>query len=148
MDEEARLKSYVQQIGQRIVFAAKDYYAQMPNKPADSSEWMFTKSIQFHLMNNRTLNGATAGGEHVYIYVGLFMRCDTEDELAAVVAHEYCARIRPPHPAELHAARGRFAAPGDHAPADHQPIYAAGRAGGGSACVRVSCTGRLGPRQV
>ena len=112
MEEEARVKNYLQQIGQRIVIAAKDYYAQMPNKPADSSEWMFTKNIQFHLVAGRTLNATTAGGEHVYIYNALFQRCETEDELAAVVAHEYA------HVFARHVRRNFTALPPDAPPQD------------------------------
>ncbi len=112
MEEEARVKAYVQQIGQRVVLAAKDYYAQMPNKPVDSSEWMFSKNIQFHLMSSRVINATTAGGEHVYIYNALFQRCGTEDELAAVVAHEYA------HIFARHIRRNFTALPQDAAPQD------------------------------
>jgi predicted Zn-dependent protease len=49
---------------------------------------MFTEE-EFHLVNSDTLNAFTTGGEHAYIYTKLMQECKNEDELAAVVAHEY-----------------------------------------------------------
>jgi predicted Zn-dependent protease len=40
-------------------------------------------------VNSETLNAFTTGGEHMYIYTGLFRQCKSEDELAAVMAHEF-----------------------------------------------------------
>jgi predicted Zn-dependent protease len=50
---------------------------------------MFSKDMKFHLVNSKTLNAFTTGGEHMYIYNELFQKCKDEDELAAVMAHEY-----------------------------------------------------------
>jgi predicted Zn-dependent protease len=50
---------------------------------------MFSNKMQFHFVNSKTLNAFTTGGEHMYIYNALFQQCTTEDELAAVMAHEY-----------------------------------------------------------
>jgi predicted Zn-dependent protease len=41
------------------------------------------------LVNSKTLNAFTTGGTHIYIYNALFQLCANEDELAAVMAHEY-----------------------------------------------------------
>jgi beta-barrel assembly-enhancing protease len=89
---DPRLAEYVQAIGDRIVQAAREEiesdeglhrlaYKQNP-------EWMF-ENIQFHLVNSDTMNAFTTGGQHVYLYSELFETSETEDEFAAVVAHEY-----------------------------------------------------------
>jgi predicted Zn-dependent protease len=50
---------------------------------------MFAENMRFHFVNSDTLNAFTTGGEHMYIYTELFQKCRNEDELAAVMAHEY-----------------------------------------------------------
>src|SRR5438445_11825513 len=55
----------------------------------ESSQWMFSSNMKFHFVNSKTLNAFTTGGEHMYIYNELFQKCKSEDELAAVMAHEY-----------------------------------------------------------
>src|SRR3954466_4548046 len=50
---------------------------------------MFGKEMKFHFVNSKTLNAFTTGGEHMYIYTQLFETARTEDELAAVMAHEF-----------------------------------------------------------
>jgi predicted Zn-dependent protease len=50
---------------------------------------MFSDKMHFYFVNSKTLNAFTTGGEHMYIYNELFEQCKTEDELAAVMAHEY-----------------------------------------------------------
>ena len=50
---------------------------------------MFSDKMQFHLVNSKTVNAFTTGGEHMYIYDALFQMAKSEDELAAVMAHEY-----------------------------------------------------------
>lgn len=85
------LDSYVQQIGDRIVAVAKEMHEQGYGPKAHQStdsEWMF-KNVQFHLVNSPTLNAFTTGGQHVYLYSELFITSKTEDEFAAVVAHEF-----------------------------------------------------------
>src|ERR1041384_5324821 len=92
LDSDASLNRYLQQIGDRIVAAAKDVHNDRGGPPshfAEPSEWMFTKNIEFHLAAVKTINAFTIGGEHVYVYNGLFQRCNNEDDLAAVLAHEY-----------------------------------------------------------
>jgi predicted Zn-dependent protease len=90
---DTQLNGYFQQIGQRIVTAAResDKAGWGPKTHFDQKEqddWMF-KGIQFHLVNSKTLNAFTTGGEHVYIYNELFQLCKNEDELAAVMSHEF-----------------------------------------------------------
>jgi predicted Zn-dependent protease len=59
---------------------------------------MFNQPISFHLVNSKTLNAFTTGGVHVYVYNELFQKCETEDELAAVMSHEfahiYCRHVQ------------------------------------------------------
>jgi len=102
-DEHAQLKpavmtdpellTYLQSMGDRIVAAAKELDAEHygPSSHFDSKEsndWMFSKE-EFHLVNSKTLNAFTTGGEHMYVYGELMQKCRSEDELAAVMAHEY-----------------------------------------------------------
>ncbi|HEY0010234.1 MAG TPA: M48 family metalloprotease [Tepidisphaeraceae bacterium] len=85
------LERYVQAIGDRVVEAAKELsdqgYGPKAHK-SEETEWMF-QDIQFHLVNSPTLNAFTTGGKHIYLYSELFRSSKTEDEFAAVVAHEF-----------------------------------------------------------
>ncbi len=85
------LDNYVQAIGDRIVAVAREMHEQGYGPSAhksEDSEWMF-KGTEFHLVNSPTLNAFTTGGQHVYLYSELFITSKTEDEFAAVVAHEF-----------------------------------------------------------
>ena len=99
--KDGDVNGYLQKIGGRIIQAAKDSDAAHfgPDSHFNASEkqdWMF-QGIQFHLVNSKTLNAFTTGGEHVYIYNELFQLCKNEDELAAVMSHEfghiYCRHV-------------------------------------------------------
>jgi predicted Zn-dependent protease len=84
---------YLQRIGARIVATARASDAahwgpEEHFRKDEKDDWMF-EGIQFHLVNSKTLNAFTTGGEHVYIYNELFQLCKNEDELAAVMAHEF-----------------------------------------------------------
>ena len=46
-------------------------------------------NMKFHLVNSKTVNAFTTGGEHMYVYTALFQMCQSEDELAAVMSHEF-----------------------------------------------------------
>lgn len=88
---DAELKGYLTSIGDRIVASAKELHAQNYGPKShfkEDANWMFTTE-QFHLVNSETLNAFTTGGEHAYIYSQLMRECRNEDELAAVMAHEY-----------------------------------------------------------
>jgi predicted Zn-dependent protease len=97
---DATLSDYIQKVGDRIISAARDLdkqgYAPGGHKKENSS-WMFS-GMQFHFVNSQTLNAFTTGGNHMYIYTALFLTCDTEDELAAVMSHEfahvYCRHVQ------------------------------------------------------
>src|SRR5437868_741705 len=65
--EIPELSTYLQQVGDRVIDAAKDLDAQgygpAAHKKEDSS-WMFSNRMKFHLVNSKTLNAFTTGGEH------------------------------------------------------------------------------------
>ena len=88
---EPQLQQYVQTLGDRVVLAARQlsqdgYFAGRLN--SEDPSWMF-QNIQFHLVGSEVLNAFTTGGQHVYLYTELFKAAKTEDEFAAVVAHEF-----------------------------------------------------------
>src|SRR5215218_5207623 len=76
------LAEYVQVVGDRLMEGAR---AAAPDKAADP---LFSR-IRFHLVNADLPNVFTTGGAHVYDYSGLLRPgvCDTEEELAAAMAH-------------------------------------------------------------
>lgn len=76
------LSEYVQLLGLRLSDAAHEA---VPQRVANS----FFSNIQFHLVDTGVLNVFTTGGRHVYVYRGLFQFCETEEELAAAMAHAY-----------------------------------------------------------
>jgi predicted Zn-dependent protease len=86
------LSAYIQQLGNRIVASAKWYDGQgqgpSTHRKGDNA-WMFSDRMRFHLVNSKTVNAFTTGGEHMYVYTALFQMCQTEDELAAVMSHEF-----------------------------------------------------------
>lgn len=88
---DKQLEVYVQKIGDRMVhealLLAQSGYEENRVYKQDPS-WMF-EGIEFHLVNSDTLNAFTTGGKHVYLYSELFVISKTEDEFAAVVAHEF-----------------------------------------------------------
>jgi predicted Zn-dependent protease len=89
---DARLADYIQTVGDRIIEAAREAHRQEIGPKAHFSEdtsWMFSQKMQFHFVNSKTVNAFTTGGEHMYVYTGLLQLCQDENDLAAVVAHEY-----------------------------------------------------------
>lgn len=89
---DPQIEQYFQTVGDRIIATAKERDAQNFGPDSHRKEdpsWMFSKDMKFHLVNSKTLNAFTTGGEHMYIYNALFQQCKDEDELAAVMSHEY-----------------------------------------------------------
>ena len=99
---DAELSECIQRVGDRIVEAArvadKEKIGPAAHFNDEEREWMFSHRMQFHFVNSKTLNAFTTGGEHMYIYTELFEQCKTEDELAAVMSHEfahvYCRHVQ------------------------------------------------------
>ena len=89
---QPQVNDYLQQIGGRIIAAARELDAEHigPKQHFQDKDraWMF-QDIKFQLVNSKTVNAFTTGGHYVYIYDALFQMCKSEDELAAVMAHEY-----------------------------------------------------------
>jgi len=89
MIDDPTLSNYLNTIERRIIDAAR----QMRNVPEshvkEDPSWMFSDQMRFHFVNSKTINAFTTGGEHMYVYTGLLMECQSEDELAAVLCHEY-----------------------------------------------------------
>jgi predicted Zn-dependent protease len=89
---DPELTNYLQTVGDRIITAARKAQAEgmaPKSHSSEDSDWMFGEGMKFHFVNSDTLNAFTTGGEHMYIYTKLFETCKDEDELAAVMAHEY-----------------------------------------------------------
>lgn len=90
--KDAQIANYMQQVGDRIIASARalDQQGYGPKShKTEKSDWMFSNRMQFHLVNSKTMNAFTTGGEHMYIYNALFQACKNEDELAAVMSHEF-----------------------------------------------------------
>jgi predicted Zn-dependent protease len=91
--QDRELADYIQQVGDRIVDAAKqadrDKVGPSSHFKDEDRNWMFSKKMEFHFVNSKTLNAFTTGGEHMYIYTALFQLCKDENDLAAVMSHEY-----------------------------------------------------------
>jgi predicted Zn-dependent protease len=90
--EDPDLAGYLQRVGERIIATAQELDRQgygPKSHRKEKSDWMFGQDMKFHFVNSETLNAFTTGGNHMYIYTQLFEECKTEDELAAVMAHEY-----------------------------------------------------------
>ena len=90
-NRDPRLRRYLEQIGGRILSAAKelDQKGTIKSSGEGSNAWMFGKDVDFHLLDSQLPSGFTSGGRHVYVYDGLFQLCKSEDELAALFCHEY-----------------------------------------------------------
>lgn len=91
--EDEVLNNYMQQLGDRILEVAREMSRQglgpRSHFRGGDPSWMFGEDIKFHLVNSDTLNAFTTGGKHMYMYSELFRQCRTEDEFAAVMAHEF-----------------------------------------------------------
>ncbi|HWB19555.1 MAG TPA: M48 family metalloprotease [Phycisphaerales bacterium] len=89
---DPEVSKYLQKIGDRIIAAAKKEDAKGVGPDSHKSEktdWMYGSNMKFYLVNSKTLNAFTTGGNQMYIYNELLQQCEDEDELAAVMAHEY-----------------------------------------------------------
>jgi predicted Zn-dependent protease len=90
--DDPELARYFQQIGDRIIEQAEQMSAEGVgpgrHQRDDDTSWMY-QGMRFNLVNSKTINAFTTGGKHMYMYNELFQICNSEDELAAVMAHEY-----------------------------------------------------------
>lgn len=88
MVEDARLKGYLQQVGARMLAAARDVMRERFSGK-EESDWKYSRDIQFHVARSSIPNAFSTGGHHVYILLPALQRCQNEDELAAALAHAY-----------------------------------------------------------
>ncbi len=103
---------YIQALGQRLLTAGLALHGAHVGPPAhfqDASDWMFGPTMRFHLVDSPTSSAFTSGGQHVYMFTGLLRQCSSEDEVAALLAHEYAhvycrSAIRRPSPPPADAA--------------------------------------------
>ena len=89
---DREVQDYMDRIGDRIVQGAIQLNEEGKEAKAQRGQdnsWMYNGGVKFHLVNSQTLNAFTTGGTHIYIYNQLFQDAETEDELAAVMAHEF-----------------------------------------------------------
>jgi len=83
-DPDAR--DYVQLVGKRIADAA---HAVDPSRTHDA---LFSQ-MEFDLVASPVPNVFATGGSHIYINDGLFQLCQTEDQLAAAIAHAFAHAV-------------------------------------------------------
>jgi len=84
--QDGDLRDYVQLVGKRLMDAAHEVDSGRTRDP------MFS-SMQFHLVACDVPNVVTTGGSHIYLYNGLFQTCQSEDELAAGLAHAFAHAV-------------------------------------------------------
>src|SRR3954452_706308 len=91
--EDPELQAYLQKIGERVIHTAaamdKEGYGPKSHTKSEDNAWMFSDKMKFYLVSSDQLNAFTTGGDYMYVYEELFLNCRSEDELAAVMAHEY-----------------------------------------------------------
>jgi Zn-dependent protease with chaperone function len=88
--DDARLRGYMQQIGARLLAAAKDVMReQFSSKAVEESDWKYSRDIQFHVAKSGIPNAFATGGHHVYVLLPALQKCQSEDELAAALVHAY-----------------------------------------------------------
>ena len=83
------VQGYMDAIGDRIISAAVEYDREKGRSEEKGFDNSWMNDVRFHLVNSKTLNAFTTGGQHIYIYNQLFQDSRSEDELAAVMAHEF-----------------------------------------------------------
>ena len=76
------LTGYFNDVGKRIVGAATAVNANNTRDPTLSN-------MRFHLVASDVVNAYGTGGGHIYIYNGLLQLCESEEELAAIMAVQY-----------------------------------------------------------
>lgn len=80
------LNDYLQEVGHRIVHAAKVAAPQRVNED-------FLLNVKVELVVCNTINAFSTGGAHVYVTTALFSQCQNEEELVAALTHAYAHLI-------------------------------------------------------
>lgn len=76
------LNEYFALVGKRIVAGATAANANNTRDPTFAN-------MKFHLVGSDVVNAFSTGGGHIYIYNGLLQACQSEEELAALMAVQY-----------------------------------------------------------
>jgi predicted Zn-dependent protease len=76
------LNDYFAEIGKRIIAGATAANAANTRDPTFAQ-------MQFHLVGSDVVNAFGTGGRHIYVYNGLVQACQSEEELAALMAVQY-----------------------------------------------------------
>ncbi|MCF6228360.1 MAG: M48 family metalloprotease [Planctomycetes bacterium] len=77
---DAALQDYVNEIGQKVVRAARADLHKESNFP----DWQF----HFYIVNDSMLNAFALPGGHIFITRGMLLKLDNEAELAGLLGHE------------------------------------------------------------
>lgn len=88
---DAATQSYVNEIGQEVVTAARTRL----KEEAEFPDWEF----QFYVVNDSMINAFALPGGHVFVTRGIMLRMDDEAELAGLLGHEV-AHVFARHSAE------------------------------------------------
>jgi predicted Zn-dependent protease len=81
------ITDYFSDVGRRIIAGASLVNANNTKDPT-------LANLQFHLVASDVVNAYSTGGGHVYIYNGLLQLCESEEELAAIMAVQYAHALR------------------------------------------------------
>lgn len=76
------LTDYFAEVGRRVVAGATAANAANTRDPTFAA-------MQFHLVGSDVVNAFGTGGRHIYVYNGLVQACQSEEELAALMAVQY-----------------------------------------------------------
>jgi predicted Zn-dependent protease len=81
------MTAYVNAVGNVVAYAAQDT-PRKGDRPAPMTGWHFI------VLDDDSLNGMSAPGGFVFITAGAVRLCESEDELAALLAHEVAHIVR------------------------------------------------------
>src|SRR3712207_1331688 len=62
------VQGYMDAIGDRIISAAVQYDREKGHSQEKGFDNSWMNDVRFHLVNSKTLNAFTTGGQHIYIY--------------------------------------------------------------------------------
>lgn len=81
------INDYFTAVAQRLLEAAGKVDSKFVQQP-------IFKNAQFVLVDNPRPVAVAPGGRYIYVYTGLLQQCQTEDDLAAAMAHAYAHTVR------------------------------------------------------
>jgi predicted Zn-dependent protease len=102
-DKVARYAARVEEIGQKMAAIAKVEYVTATYGSPDLADFPYS----FKVVDDKDVNAFSLPGGRVYVNKGLLERAESEDELAAVIAHEV-AHIAHHHLLQLLKKQGQY----------------------------------------